>query len=157
MADNLEKLIQTYSIHDFEDHPEINTPEIFNLTDLEYIASGLLARVFRVKNTNWVLKESRWDMQFTFSPDKTIALPSALIQAFLEPFAYKFLPQKDAISEQRKLFQIFIEYFGFFNQPTDFPVKNFSLTKKRQQKPRRDLGKYIPELEAFYAFKIIQK
>ena len=83
-----ESLIRRYAIYsDRIDEVKIApTASMFDASKLEYISSGINARVFKYPDFNCVVKEGRWDLDIELFKGKRIPLNANIAQKIMKIF-----------------------------------------------------------------------
>lgn len=122
---------------------------------LKLLSMGIQARVYKIKNHDWVIKEGRWDIEFPLFHNLTFPLPSKLTQDFFNLFSWSFHPTQKVIQKQYTYYLQFIQYFGYFHTPKYDLIKKYfhpdihTITQK-QHELRHSLPTTIPLIEKAY-------
>jgi hypothetical protein len=160
MDSKLEKQLRNNAIFS----PDIDSVKIAPIEKLfkdklDYLAKGVQARVYKLKNEPWVVKEGKWDYHIDFFNIEStqIPLPAKLISPFMDFFSFTFYPTLKETLRQYKLYLNFIQYFGYFTKDSDYYHPNLEIIKNSQRQIRDSLAYYIPELENFYKIKLNSK
>ena len=133
------------------------TQRLFNMHDLEFISNGLNARVYKMKNTDWVVKEGRWDLDLNLFGDAKLPLPAELTEKVLNLFSFTFLPSIKEILRQYKAYLKFVQYFGYFEKKDSYYHPNQDLIFNAQKNIRESLVFYRDELERYYKINLDPK
>jgi len=135
MLDEFEKKIRKYAIYNPKDRLNIAPiSKLFAKENLEYLASGTSSRVFKVKNTNWVLKEGRWDLDIDVIGKFKLKIPVQPIEMLLNQFNMYFLPTQNQIKEQYFRYLKLVNYLGYFETESDFyheKIESIIATQRR--------------------------
>jgi hypothetical protein len=126
------------------------THRLFNPKDLSYISSGINARVFKMKNSDWVVKEGRWDLDINLFGDAKLPLPAQLTEKLLSIFSFTLLPSIKEILRQYKAYLKFVQYFGYFEKDDSYYHPNKDLIFNAQKNIRDSLVFYRDDLEKHY-------
>jgi hypothetical protein len=155
-VDKLEKKIKQYAIYnpDDMDFDEVNVTDLLSNNSAYPMSSGMNARVFRVSDSNWVLKEGRWDLDLALFGNIKLLIPAKPVESVLKLFQMTFLPTKEEIIRQYKLYLIFCKFFGYFDKETDYYHPEINIIRKSQKDIRSKLFSYKNELEKYYNFQI---
>ncbi len=112
---SLEKIFQKLHITDFRDCDQKDFSVVPESCHLSLLGKGFFSRAFLVKDTKWVIKEGRWDIDIpTIFGTKSIHWQP--IQKLLQPFSYTFLPTKEEVERQYREYLLFARYFGYFDE-----------------------------------------
>lgn len=122
--------------------------------ELEFLSAGLNSRAFKVKDKDWIIKEGRWDLDFTLLGSLKLKLPTMLLQKFFSIFKYQFVPSIKNTQNDYGNYLEFVQYFGYFDSDRDYPHPNRSLMFNAQKNIRDTLLFYKPAVERKYKFKI---
>ncbi len=90
--------------------------ELFDEHEFDALSDGLQARVFRIRDAQWVMKEGRWDMDFNLLKNVKVALPAKFTETVWRQFSQTFLPTQEEIVRQYRLYLQFAEYLGYFEE-----------------------------------------
>jgi hypothetical protein len=155
----LEKKLIENAIYSPDEYRETNIKKLLKDIDLtpslEYM--GQLSRVYKVKKTNWMAKEARWDFSMELVAGKHMPLPSRAFSWVLNKFSFAFLPDKNEILNQYKLYLRFAQYLGYFSSDDVYYHRNRDLIFLSQKHIRDSLEFYKEKIEKFYDFKIDPK
>jgi len=152
--DKLERKLRDAAIYSPKDYKEANIDKIINGFELEQKYMGQLSRVYIIKDSDWVIKESRWDLSFELYGDVRLPFPARLSETVLKRFAFNFLPKKEHILDEYGRYLTFAQYFGYFDEESDFYHPNIDLIYSSQKNTRNSLAFFRPELEKEYKFKL---
>jgi len=133
------------------------TQRLFDPKLLEFLSTGINARVYKFRNTNWVVKEGRWDLNFNLFGDAKLPLPAELTEKVLNLFSFTFLPSTKEILRQYKAYLKFVQYFGYFTKEDEYYHPNLDLILNAQKNIRDSLVFYLDDLEDFYKVKFNPK
>lgn len=125
--------------------------------DVEKIAGGQMGRVYKIEGTDWLLKESRWDLSIELFWDKSLPLPAAITEKVLNLFSFTFLPKEEEVLRQYRMYLNFVEYFGFFDEESDYYHPNVDIINTAQKNIRESLLYFKPKIEKHYAIKLNDK
>ncbi|MDQ7021147.1 MAG: hypothetical protein Q9M91_04900 [Candidatus Dojkabacteria bacterium] len=120
--------------------------------ELKKIGMGLLGRVYKIKDTTWVIKEGRWDLSFDFLLGIKLPVPARFLEFILKPFNFKFLPNPKEILKQYGEYLEFAQYFGYFETDKQYYHPNREVIFRAQKTIRDSLLLYKPRLEEKYGF-----
>ena len=107
---NFETLFQSYHISRYEDFGARDFSEFTEKYSHVLLGKGFFSRAFRIAETDWVIKEGRWDMDIPLLFG-TMSIHGQPIQQLLSPFSYKFLPSKEESWRQYQDYLLFARYF----------------------------------------------
>lgn len=155
--DEIEDYAKLNAIYSPDDHKVSNITDFLKDYELEFLSAGLFARAFRIKGKKWVVKEGRWDLDFTILGDVKIPLPARLIQKLMSIFSYQFQPTTKNIQNDYRGYLEFAQYFGYFERKSDFPHPGIDLMFTAQKNIRDTLLFYKPALERKYKIKLDKK
>lgn len=112
--DTLETLFQSHQIHSLRECETKNFAQICKHYECDFLGKGFFSRAFRLRDTEWVIKEGRWDIDIPliFGSKNIHGQP---LQKLLSPFSYKFLPTKEEAWRQYQEYLLLARYFGFFD------------------------------------------
>lgn len=131
------------------EHVDIST--LINLSDLELIGQGMNTRVFRLKDTNWVVKEGKFDLDLSFITNLKIKFPVDVTQEFLTNFGVHFYPTPDLIKAQYQDYLTFVTYFGYFDSQSQYYHPRLSAIVDKQHAIRSQLSGQTDQLaKAFW-------
>jgi hypothetical protein len=133
------------------------TFRLFDPKKISLLSGGLSARVFKLKNMDWVVKEGRWDLDLNLFGDAKLPMPAQLTEKVLNLFSFTFLPSTKEILRQYKAYLKFVQYFGYFSKEDEYYHPNLDLIFNSQKNTRDSLIFYLDELENFYKIKFNQK
>lgn len=152
--------LREYAIYSPREIKQTNMQELLSGYDLELIGIGMNARVFRLKGTDWVVKEGRWDMKLVLPAGVAVPMPVKLLKKGMEFVAFDFFPDKAEVARQYKQYLNLVEYMGYFGKQAwyrrafkDYYHPNIDLINSAQKAIRTSLAYYIPQLEKYYNFK----
>ncbi len=155
--DRLEKEIQKYAIYTPIRLHEAPIQKIIAGYKTSRLSGGQMGRVYKIHKTNWVLKESRWDLSFELFRDKKIPLPAELTEKVLKLFSFTFLPKEEEILRQYRLYLNFIEYFGYFKDDKTYFHPNREAFFTAQRSIRDSLLYFKPKIAKKYGIKLNSK
>lgn len=118
----------------------VDMGKLINLSDLELIGQGMNTRVFRLKNTNWVVKEGKFDLDLSFITNLKIKFPLDVTQEFLTNFGVHYYPTPDLIKAQYQDYLTFIAYFGYFDSQSQYYHPRLSAIADKQHLIRSQLS-----------------
>ncbi len=154
---NLEHWLRLHAIYDPADVHPAPMRELLDCHTFDALADGLQARVFRIRDEPWVVKEGRWDMDFHLFKNVKVAIPAKLTETVWKQFSQTFLPTEEEIGRQYGLYLQFAEFFGYF-EPRDGSAPYFHPRLERlvelQRDVRRTLTQKIPDIEADYGIEL---
>ena len=149
---NFEKQIQPYAIFT-PDRKSVRlapTQKIFQKRELKYISAGIQARVYKIENQNWVVKEGRWDLELNLFGGTKLPLPAQFAEKTMNLFSSSFLPTVNEILRQYKGYLKFLQYFGYFTSKEEYYHPNFDLIVNAQKNIRESLYIHKEALETYY-------
>ena len=154
--ENIEKILQKNAYYG---QGRIKTSKLpSQILDLEFeeVSKGTFSRVYKIKNTSWIVKEGRWDTDLKVWGDLFIPIPTQPLDELLKLFNTSFLPTSDEIKRQYQIYFIFIKYFGFFSKNNYYhPRLNF--LQKEQREIRSRLIDSIQKIEEIYKIELPNK
>lgn len=114
-SSELESLLQSYQIHSIKECESKDFAEICRQYSYTLLGKGFFSRAFHVENSDWVIKEGRWDIDIplVFGTKNMEWQP---LQNFLGLFSYKFLPTQEETWRQYQDYLLMARYFGFFDE-----------------------------------------
>ena len=133
------------------------TQRLFDMKNLKFISNGVNARVYKINDKDWVVKEGRWDLDFNLFGDTKLPLPAELTERIMNIFSFTFLPSIKEILRQYKAYLKFVQYFGYFEKKDSYYHPNLDLINNAQKNIRDSLVYYRDELEKFYKFSLDPK
>lgn len=151
--DKVEKLIRDKAIYSITDYKEVDITELLKDFEVKRKYQGQLSRVYKFEDEKWVIKEGRWDVKLEFAKGG-VPLPLRITEKFLGMFSFKFLPRKEEILRQFKLYLEFAQYLGYFKNDSVYYHPNRDLIFLAQKNIRNSLAFFIPEIEKEYDFKL---
>ncbi len=151
--DKIEKLIRDKAIYSPSGYKEIDTQELLTHFEAERKYGGQLSRVYVIKNAPWVIKEARWDIKLELAKGG-IPLPLKITERVMKLFSFTFLPDKEEILNQYKLYLEFAQYMGYFKDDATYYHPNRDLMFLSQKNIRNSLLFFKPEIEKEFDFKI---
>lgn len=85
----------------------------------EDLSSGVFHRVFRLRGTDWVLKEARWDLCIECAPGISLRMPPILGRALASvlPHVKTLLPHHEHLQERMKTYRTVEKIFGSAASP----------------------------------------
>lgn len=95
---------------------QADIPEFLTEYELEPISMGVNSRVFKFKDHPWVVKEGRWDLDVNLFGNTKLKVPRQPAEKVFEVFELEILPRPEVIIKQYKMYLIFCEYFGYFEE-----------------------------------------
>lgn len=152
--DKLEKKLKQHAIYSPIKIHEAPIEEILKGYDVEKIAAGQMGRVFRIQNSGWVLKESRWDLSIELFWNQRLPLPADITEKILNLFSYTFRPREEEILRQYRMYLNFLEYFGYFDEDSDYYHPNIEMIRTAQKSIRESLVYFKPKIEKKYNIKL---
>jgi hypothetical protein len=155
--DEIEDYAKINAIYSPDEHKLSDITEFIKNYNLEFLSAGLFSRAFRIKNKKWVIKEGRWDLDFTLLGDIKIPLPARIIQKIMSIFSYQFQPTTKNIQNDYRGYLEFAQYFGYFEKKSDFPHPSIDLMFTAQKNIRDTLLFYKPAIERKYKIKLDHK
>lgn len=126
------------------------THRLFDLNNLEYISNGLNARVYKMKNADWVVKEGRWDLDINLFEGVKLPIPAKLVDGIFKMFSSALLPTEKEILRQYKAYLRFAQYFGYFEKKDCYYHPNLDLIFNAQKNIRDSLVFYREDIEKHY-------
>lgn len=150
-----EDLLKRYAIYSPEQSTVTLAPthRLFPEHQIRFLSSGIQARVYKMRDVDWVIKEGRWDLDFNLFGDTKLPLSAELSEKLLNVFSFTFLPTRSEILRQYKAYLKFIQYFGYFTDAKDYYHPNLELINNAQHNIRESLLFYKDELESYYHLK----
>lgn len=137
---NLTKYLKQHAYYGkSETLKKVDITQVIEPSQLELIGQGMNARAYQVPNTNWVVKEGRWDLDMTFFSNLKVDFPADITQDFLDKFNFSFLPKKAEIIRQYRQYLDFCRYYGWFDSSSTYYHPDKHNIFQRQQKVRQDL------------------
>lgn len=155
--DKIEKKIQNYAVYSPGLYKLAPVTEILKGKKLKKIGEGMLGRVFRIVDENWVIKEGRWDLDFDLFGNTKLPLPAELTERIMGIFSFRFLPRPKEIARQYKQYLTFAQYFGYFTSKDSYHHPNLDLLVRAQKNIRESLLFYKKDIEDFYKIKLNHK
>ena len=115
----LETLFQKYQIHSLDECDSKNFAQICKQCEYDFLWKWFFSRAFRIRDTEWVIKEWRWDIDIPliFGTKNIHGQP---LQKLLSPFSYKFLPTKEEAWRQYQEYLLLVRYFWFFDDAYEY-------------------------------------
>src|SRR5690606_1235149 len=109
---NFENVLQENAIYspDIKEMKRFPVNEFLKNYKLEQIGKGFETRVFKIKNTNWVVKEGRWDLDFEPIMHLTVKIPRVQAQKLFRGFKFTFLPEEEVVLNQYSHYLKLLEY-----------------------------------------------
>jgi len=148
MITDLENKIRPHAVYDPNKDLKIAPiSKLFPKDSLTFLASGTSSRVYRIKNTDWVLKEGRWDLDIDFIGKIKLKIPAQPIELLLNQFNMYFLPTQNQIKEQYARYLKMVNYLGYFDTESDFDHKDISLIASTQKRIRARLFEELESLD----------
>lgn len=124
---NIETLFQKYQITCVGDYGKKNFHTVCKDIPREFLGKWFFSRAYRIPETNWVIKEGRWDIDIPLI-FWTTSIHGQPIQKLLSPFSYKFLPTKEESWRQYQEYLLLCRYFGFFDESYSYYPEFESIT-----------------------------
>lgn len=154
--EQIEEKIVKYALYEPDPDKIIEAPigEIVDLKKYRQVSNGVQARIFLSEEDGWVIKEGRWDLDFDLAKDRKLPVPAQLAETILGVFDFTFLPNKKEIARQYRDYLIFMHYFGYFKNESDYYHPDLKNIIKRQKMVRERLLETIGELSEFYKLDI---
>ncbi|KXK09293.1 hypothetical protein H3C67_05145 [Candidatus Dojkabacteria bacterium] len=151
----LEQKFRKYAIYSANKLHKAPIEEIFSGYELKPIGQGLQGRTFKLQNSEWVIKEGRWDIDISVMFENAkLPFPTMLAQKVLKLFQFTFLPDEDEIRRQYEMYLTFVQYFGYFRKDDYYYHENRDLFFSSQKRIRDDLLLYRSEIEKFFKIKL---
>ena len=125
-------------------------------SEIELLGKGFFSRVYQLKDTPWVIKEGRWDLDLKVTSKLDLPLPARVLQTLIRPFNYHFQPTPKEIIKQYQDYLLFAEYFGFFSQ-NDYYHPHLAEIRTKQKIIRASLSDALTDLEARYGLTNLPK
>lgn len=151
--DKFEKELKKYAIYSPLKVYEAPVQEILDGKKLEQIAAGQMGRAYRIEGEKWILKEGRWDISIELFWDTRLPLPAGITEKILNLFSFTFMPREEEILRQYRMYLNFVEYFGYFDEGSDYYHPNLSMIHTAQKNIRESLLYFKPKIEKKYAIK----
>lgn len=133
----LEWLFKKYQITCPDDYGKKNFHSLCHDIPRVLLGKWFFSRAYRIQETNWVVKEGRWDIDIPLI-FWTTSIHGQPIQKLLSPFSYKFLPTKEESWRQYQEYLVLCRYFGFFDEEYWY-YPEFDAIKKFQNGLRSNL------------------
>jgi hypothetical protein len=153
-SDEIEEYAKVNAIYSPEEYKIANVDDFLKNYELSPLGEGLHARVYRLGNKKWIIKEAKWDLSMKFFGDAKLPLPAFLTQKVMSLFSFQFLPTKKYVQDDFKSYLEFAEYFGYFERSDTTSHPNRNLMLRAQKNIRDTLLFFKPELERKYNIKL---
>lgn len=130
------------------------TQELFPPARLTHIGGGVFQRVYRLRDTPWVIKEARWDPALPVGTME-VPLPGESLHQLLSVFSTGFLPTQEETLRQYGEYLEFSRYFGW-NAETEEPdtAPDFAAIRSDQIAIRERLLTRFADLEREYGARL---
>lgn len=126
------------------------TPVLDSYVDeLTKIGEGINSIVYKVKDTDWVLKEGKWKLHLQLV-NKKILIDTKNIESLSKYFGLTFRPTKEETQRQYNNFLTLCKYFGNFENQQDNFQKMHKDLLLIQLKNRKNIIQNIPKLIKYY-------
>ncbi len=135
---NLEDVLKRHAMDETGRAELAPIAEILRDYHLTPLGSGVMARVYRIEGTPWVVKEGRWDPSVPLSKRLHIPLPGAALHAALQLFSSTFLPAEEMIRAHHTHYRNFATSFGFGHEESNL--------RAMQEAARLKLPDALPDL-----------
>jgi len=154
-----EQMFRRYSIFSTDEKLVRIAPTLsmFERSKLEPISQGIMSRVYKMKDKDWVVKEGRYDLDIELFGDKRLPLSATLMEKFYNLFSQSFKPTLKGTLDQYRYYLKFVEYFGFFSTPESYFHPNLATIHSVQRHLRNSLLFYKPEIEKHFKFNLNDK
>jgi len=154
-----ESVIQKYAIYGTDENSVKIAPtlSIFDLNKMGFLSRGLLSRVYKLKDYDFVVKEGRWDMDFELFKGVHIPVNTKIVEKIFNIFSHSFQPKLKEVLSQYGFYLKFAEYFGYFSEKNEYYHPNLEMIHSAQRHLRNSLLFYKPEVEKHFKFKINPK
>lgn len=154
-SDDIERFLRKHSVFSHTAYIPADVSEIVDTNDLEQIGMGIHQRVFRIKDTNWIVKEGRWDLSMEFPILGHADLPSWFFDRLWRFFGAQPLnPHIWHVLEEYRTYLEFTHYFGFFENDSVYFHPNRDLIFMTQKNIRSSLLLFKPEIEREYGINL---
>src|SRR3989344_3393871 len=150
--DEIEQKLIPYPSFDPNNIESIDIDRVFSAADIEYFGEGLMSRVYKIKNSDWLVKEGRWDFNLKFFNGLDIPSSAVVTESILKLFDYSFLPRKKEVARQYADYLKFAEYMGYFDSEDQFYHPNRSEIFRKQRYIRKTLLGHREPIERIYNF-----
>ncbi len=130
--------------------PRAPIREIFADFTLTPLATGMQAYVYRIEDTNYVLKEGRWDLDIPVTSKTNIRIHPTMAGLILNTVSYPFLPTEQEVARQFKLFNILRQYFGYAHTDKHPTFKTSATLLRKQKAVRVNLPAMFHEIQDEY-------
>lgn len=154
--DEFEQQLRKHAIYTADELTTAPIAKLLKGKTLEFIGSGLNARVFKLKDSDWVIKEGKWDVKVDITFIK-LPLPAVLLEKVAGLFKFVFLPRQKVISQQYRDYIAFAGYFGYFPNDQVYSHPQREMIFNLQRNIRNSLIDYVPHVEHTYQIKIPNK
>lgn len=151
--DEIDEYAATHAVFNPNEYKKSDIDVFLKDYELEFLSAGLNSRAYKVKGKDWIIKEGRWDLDFTLLGNFKLRLPTMLIQKLLSIFKYQFVPSIKNTQEDYANYLEFVQYFGYFDSDKDYPHPNRTIMYNAQKNIRDTLMFYKPAVERKYKFK----
>lgn len=120
------------------------------------LAAGLQARVFKLEDHPWVMKEGRWDLEIELFEGMKLPLDAQRTERVLSNFSFTFLPTEDQIRRQAAQYLLCQRYYGMLKPDAD--DHHILAGLAAEQRTLRDgLSKDMSALTAAYRLRRYEK
>lgn len=110
---------------------------------------GMLSYVYKFKDTPWVVKEGKWNMDLHFLGDLKLKFPVEVAEKILRD---RVLPREAEISRQYALYLKLIRYLGVFSVDNYYHPE-ITAIRLQQLTLRENLAQYIDEVSEDFKIK----
>jgi len=155
--DKLEKALQKHAIYSPIKVHEAPIEDILKDYEVTKMAMGQMGRAYRVEKSKWILKESRWDLSLELFWNTRLPLPANITEKVLNFFSFTFRPREEEVLRQYRMYLSFVEYFGFFDEASEYYHPNINIIHTAQKSIRESLLYFKPKIEKKYAIKLSSK
>jgi hypothetical protein len=147
----LEQKLQQQAIYSTKE--EVAYSKISDIIDseqLELIGMGLLGRSYKIKNSNWVVKEGRWDPSIEIFFNLRMKIPGKLLEIGNKYTKFTFLPSLKEAIRQYSEYQLMMKYFGYFQSDEIYYHPEREKIFKTQNEIRNKVPKIIQKINQKY-------
>ena len=149
---NLENQLKEKAIYDHEEITPTNVKEILDRYEHDFFDEGILSRVYKIKDTGYVVKEGKWSL---VDPElfrsEIVNIDTQQLTETLHDITsllyFKFLPDKEKVALEYSRYLKVIEYFGFFNETGYYHHPLLDEIYARQKDIRNNLPKLQHPIE----------
>lgn len=125
--------------------------ELLREHSLELLGKGFETRAYRVMDSDWVVKEGRWDLDFEPIMHLTVKIPREQAQKLLRAFKFTFLPEIDEVLIQYGHYLKLVEYFGYFPDEEIYFHPNIDSIHNKQVRLRQEMNRFIEKIDDKYS------